>query len=418
MATAAMTTTTTAKLILKSGRDKPLRQFHPWIFAGAVARSENAVDGASIDVCSAAGDFLGRGYYNRQSQIVARIWTWQDEPICPAFFKRRIAQAWAMRQQLPGGAAASVTRPRRQALRLINSEGDLLPGLIVDMYGDYLVVQFLTLGAERQKTAIVDALLAVVAPLGIYERSDAEIRTREGLLPTCGVLAGAEPPPLLEIDEGQVQMLVDLRHGQKTGYFLDQRFNRALVAQAFAELRAEPETQLEILNAFAYTGGFGVHVAAANPAARVINLDASAEALQMAERIFTLNQLQARSEYATGNAFELLRSYRDQRRQFAGMILDPPKFIHAQAHIQAGCRGYKDMNLLGIKLLRPGGLLATFSCSGLMTLDLLQKVVAGAATDAGRRVQILARLQAGADHPGLLSFPEGEYLKGLLLRVL
>ncbi|MFQ6058072.1 MAG: class I SAM-dependent rRNA methyltransferase [Anaerolineae bacterium] len=415
-------------IVLKPGREKPVLNHHPWIFSGAIKRIEGRpTDGDVVEVKSAEGDFLAWGYLNRRSQIAVRLLSWDaDEAIDRAFFQRRLERAITARDLI-------INQEATNAYRLVNAESDLLPGLVVDRYGDYLAAQFLTLGMERRKAEIVALLEELVAPEGIYERSDVEVREKEGLPPITGLLAGKEPPDRVEVRENGHRFLVDVKGGQKTGFYLDQRENRQkLVAYCHGrdDKRSPGPSQerplsknvgdrlSEVLNAFAYTGAFAVY-AAAGGASRVVNVEASAEALELARENMALNGFAGRDdEYVVGDVFQVLRQYRDQGRTFDLVVLDPPKFAYTQSQVQAACRGYKDINLLAMQLLRPEGILFTFSCSGLVSPDLFQKVVFGASVDAGRDVQIIERLSQGHDHPVLLTFPEGEYLKGLVCRVL
>ncbi|MCX7840870.1 MAG: class I SAM-dependent methyltransferase [Anaerolineae bacterium] len=395
------------RIFLKPGKDKPLHAHHPWIFSGAIARVDNATDGDTVDICDASGRFLARGYYNARSQIAARVWTFDDVPIDRAFFRARLERAITARNAL-------IDRATTNAYRLVNAESDGLAGVIVDRYADFVVVQFLTLGAEKRKAEIVELLAELLAPRGIYERSDVDVREKEGLAPSVGVLHGAEPPDRIEIRENNLRFWVDVKRGHKTGFYLDQRENRARVAEF---LRAAVGGQSSaVLNVFSYTGGFAVSVCAANPNARVINLDTSREALNLARENMRLNDCDARGEFIEGDAFQVLRRYRDQGKVFDAIILDPPKFVFTQAQMQSGLRGYKDINLLAFKLLKPGGILVTFSCSGQVSAALFQQVVFQAATDAQRDAHILAKLSQAPDHPILLAFPESEYLKGLVCR--
>ena len=411
------------RLLLHPGKEKSLRLRHPWVFAGAIARvAGEAVPGGTADILDAAGRFLARGYYLPGSPLAARVWTWRDEPIGADFFRRRLTAALARRRLagLASAAAPGAESAGTDCCRLVNAEADGLPGVTVDAYGPYLVLQLSTCGAAAVLPLLVPVLAEVFLPRGIYGRTDAESAAREGLTPVDGVLWGEAPPEPLTIREHGLTFAVSLAGGQKTGFFLDQRDNRRQFAQALAGLAATLGRPPVLLNAFAYTGGFAVHAAAACPGIEIVNLDSSPEALALAERNLALNPeaaAQARLETVTGDAFVLLRRFRDANRSFDAIILDPPKFAHARAQIVGACRGYKDINLLACKLLRPGGLLATFSCSGLVSRELFQKVVFDAALDAGREARILARLTAAPDHPVLLSFPEGDYLKGLLLTV-
>lgn len=401
-------------LFLKPGKDKPVRQRHPWIFSGAIARVDGLAGDASrdggdlVDVCDAHGQWLACGYYNSRSQITVRLLTWQaDETIDTAFWRRRLQQAIVGREGLARSGHTN-------AYRLVNAENDGLPGLIVDRYGDWLVVQCLTLGIARRRQLIVTALQDLVSPTGIFERSDVDVRSHEGLRPETGVLAGATPPAVVWVLENGHTFAVNLALGQKTGFYLDQRDNRARTAAALASLPAA-----RVLNCFAYSGAFAVYALTDGRAGHVANLDSSLDALELAEQNLARNGLDAESqaEGLLGDVFAVLRDLRTQRQQFDAVILDPPKFAHSQGQVQAATRGYKDINLLAAQLVRRGGLLITFSCSGLVSAELFQKVIFGAGVDARRDLQVVARLGHGSDHPILLSFPEGEYLKGLICRV-
>ena len=394
-----------ADVYLKTGRDKPVRNHHPWVFSGSIQRiTGSAEDGDVVTLRDARGAFLGRGYLNRQSQIVVRLLSWDaEEAIDDAFWERRIAAAVARRAPLQQA-------PLTTAYRLVYAEADLLPGLIVDRYGDFLVVQCLTLGIDCRREAIVEALSRALSPLGIYERSDVNVREQEGLTPITGVLAGEPPPPEVEVQEYGHRFLVDVTGGQKTGFYLDQRENRRAVAQVAAGR--------EILDAFSFTGAFSVYAAAAE-AGPIVQLDSSGQALALARRHMALNGFDRPGDtYEEGDVFEVLRLFRDQGRSFDLIVLDPPKFAPTRSHVHRAARAYKDINLLALKLLRPGGILFTFSCSGGVDADLFQKIVFGASVDAEREVQVIGRLSQGPDHPVLLSFPESAYLKGLACRVI
>ncbi|MGD8903842.1 MAG: class I SAM-dependent rRNA methyltransferase [Anaerolineae bacterium] len=392
-----------ATVILKPGREKPIHNRHPWIFSGAIRRIEGTVeDGDLIHVTDSRGRYLATGYLNRRSQIVVRLLTWDpNEEVDTAFWRRRLARAIE-------GRASLFQDPATDAYRLVHAEADGLPGLIVDRYGEWLVVQCLTLGMARRRDEIVSILAgSASAPRGIYARDDADVRKKEGLALETGVLWGEEPPDLVEFVEQGRHFLVDLRLGHKTGFYLDQRDNRRKASAVCSGA--------EVLNVFAYTGGFGVYAGQAG-ASSVVNVDSSYEALSLAEKNLALNDCKPQ-ELIAGDAFQILRDYRDQGRGFDVVILDPPKFATSKAQIMDASRGYKDINLLALQLLRPGGYLVTFSCSGLVSADLFQKIVFGASVDAERDVQILERLDQGPDHPVLLAFPESAYLKGLLCRV-
>lgn len=392
---------TEAVLTLKPDRDKSLLRRHPWIFSGAVASVAGAPDsGATVTLRSASGEFLARAAFSPHSQIIARVWTWDEsETVDESFFRRRLEQALIRRKDLTG----------LTAMRWVNAENDGLPGLVVDRYGEFAVCQFLSAGAERWKGTIAELLAAQPGIVGVFERSDADVREKEGLNPVVGSLVGESPPALVEIQEGDCRFWVDVHHGHKTGFYLDQRDNRMRLADYVSGR--------EVLNCFSYTGAFGVW-ALKGGAGRITNVDTSASALELARRNVELNGLDAaKAENVNGDVFEVLRQYRDSRRQFDVIVLDPPKFAESRSQIEGATRGYKDINLLALKLLRPGGRLFTFSCSGLITPDLFQKVVVGATLDSGCDVQIVGRLTQAADHPVALNFPEGEYLKGLLCQV-
>jgi len=404
-------------ILLKPGREKSLLRRHPWVFSGAIERVDGApISGDTLPVRDASGNFLAWAAYNPASQITARIWSWrEDEVIDAEFFRRRIDSALAARHALlpsPAGGGGAGGEGASTALntgaRLINAESDGLPGLVVDRYGDTLVIQIGSAGAERWRDTIGDILQALCTPACIYERSDSDSRGLEGLEPRNGVLRGTLPESVEVIEHG-LHFKVDVVAGQKTGFYLDQRDNRALT-ETLAAGR-------DVLNCFCYTGGFSLY-ALRGGAKSVLSIDASGDALRIAEENLTRNGLDAtRAEWQEADVFQALRKLRDQGRQFDFIILDPPKFAPTAAFAEKAARGYKDINLLGFKLLRPGGLLATYSCSGGISADLFQKIIAGASLDAGVDAQIVHHLHASADHPVLLSFPEGAYLKGLVLRV-
>jgi len=392
-------------LQLKRGKERSLRRRHPWIFSGAVARVEGSpAPGDTVLVRAHGGEALALAGYSPASQIRARVWTFDvDEEVGPALLSRRLERA--------------VDARRRQGLlnagdacRLVNAESDGLPGVIIDRYGPHLVWQLTFAGAERWRQDLAAALAAALPEAaGLYERSDAAERKKEGLEPRCGAVQGAEPPELVEIQEGESRYMVDLRRGHKTGFYLDQRESRAAVA---GMARGG-----ELLNCFCYTGGFGVAALGAG-ARRVLNLDSSAGALELARRNAELNGLPAdRFETLEEDAFSALRRLHGEGRRFDLVVLDPPKFVKGRKALKRAARGYKDINLQGFRLLNPGGRLVTFSCSGLMPPDLFQKIVADAALDAGVEAQLVGRMGPGPDHPVALPFPEGAYLKGMVCRV-
>lgn len=410
-----------ATVTLRPGRDASLIRHHPWIFSGAVASLDGSAEpGDTVDVRSADGRLLGRGAWSPASQIRVRMWTFDpDEEVGPALLRARIERAVACR--LPAD-------PEPTGRRLVHAESDGLPGVIVDRYGEFLVCQLLSAGAERWKEELVDALRQTLAPAGIWERSDADVRTKEGLPARAGHLWGEEPPELIEITEGPCRHLVDPRKGHKTGFYLDQRRNRAELAELVvvgalgsSEALGSRPAGARVLNCFAYTGAFGHAVLAAagdsGAVERVTHVESSAEALELLERTARLNGFAPEAvEAVEGNVFSILRGFRAEERRFDLVILDPPKFAESKRRLDAAARGYKDINLLAFQLLAPGGLLATFSCSGALQPDLFQKIVADAALDAGRDARILRHLGQADDHPVALSFPEGRYLKGLVCR--
>jgi 23S rRNA (cytosine1962-C5)-methyltransferase len=392
------------KVVINGKGEKSLQRHHPWIFSGAVQDVNGHPEpGDTMAVHGMDNRWLAWGAWSPQSQIRLRIWSFDaDEPIDGPFFERRLQAAMALRRRLPGFSDTS-------ARRWVNAESDGLPGLIVDQYGDFLVCQFLSAGAERFKEIIVSKLRSLIAVKGIYERSDADVRRKEGLTEQCGPLWGDAPPARVQIRLGAVTMWVDLIEGHKTGAYLDQTKNQERI-RAYAK-------DAEVLNCFSYTGGFGLW-ALKGGAAHVTQIDASQGALNLSRENLALNGLdEQRTEHVAANVFDILRRYRDSRRQFDLIVLDPPKFVASKGQLDKGTRGYKDINLLALKLLRPAGILFTFSCSGLVSSMLFQKIVADAALDAGRRVTITGRLDQAADHPVALNFPEGHYLKGLVCAV-
>jgi len=389
---------------LKAGREKSLLRRHPWVFAGAIDSLDGAPqDGDTVRVLGQDGDFLAWAAYSPGSQIRLRVWSWRaDERIDAFFFRQRLSRAIAVRAEL-------IPAERSNALRLVHGESDGLPGLIVDRYADTLAAQFLSSGAERWKETLADLLLELTGAGRLYERSDADVRRLEGLAERSGPLRGDPPPQRLPIHENGLKFWVDVAHGHKTGHYLDQRDNRRRLMQLAGGR--------QMLDCFAYTGGFSVH-ALAGGAESVFVVDSSAEALALARENLRLNDLPAeRAEWQEGDVFQVLRGLRDRGRSFDLIVLDPPKFAPTAAHVEQAARGYKDINLLAFKLLRPGGLLFTFSCSGGIGVELFQKIVAAAALDAGAQAQIVEYLHQAPDHPVALNFPEGTYLKGLVVRV-
>ncbi|MFH1660960.1 MAG: class I SAM-dependent rRNA methyltransferase [Pseudomonadota bacterium] len=394
-----------AQLILLPGKERSAFKHHPWLFAGSVGRLEGrARPGDTVEVLADNLRPLGRAAYSPKSQIRARFWTFDaEESIDDAFFKRRIAAAVALRQSLPELRG-------QQGLRLIHAESDGLPGVIADQYGDTVVVQLTSAGADKWRNAIVAGLVKATGCARVYERSDSDVRGLEGLGPTTGWLHGEAPTTPLSIDENGVRLAIDIAGGHKTGFYLDQRENRALLGQLSAGK--------DVLNCFCYTGGFSLQ-ALAGGAKSVLSIDSSGPALAQAQANLALNpKLPAdRAQWQEADVFQALRDFRKAGQLFDLIVLDPPKFAPSAAHAERAAKAYKDINILGCRLLKPGGLLMTYSCSGGVGLEMFQKIIADSALDAGRSARIVRRLAGAADHPVALNFPEGEYLKGLLVQV-
>lgn len=388
-------------IALKPGRDKSLRRRHPWIFEGGVARVFGQPEkGGTVAVFNAEKTLLGWGAFSPKSQIRVRMWSFDpDDRIDAAWMERRLQDAIARRTWAAGTGC-----------RLVAAESDGLPGVIVDGYDRVLVCQFLSAGAEAWRSTLLESLQRQFPDYVIYERSDVDVRSKEHLPARTGLWRGEALPDPISIWEGDWQFQVDVAQGHKTGFYLDQRENRA-IARHYAQNRT-------VLNCFSYTGGFSI-AALTGGAAHVLNIDSSAQALAMSEKNHQLNGVAGdRYQHQEGDVFQVLRQLREHQQTFDLIVLDPPKFVESQSTLQRAARGYKDINRLAFLLLRPGGLLMTFSCSGLMPTDLFQKIVADAALDAQREAQIIRRLGQSADHPILLSFPESSYLKGLVCQVL
>ena len=384
--------------VLKKGRERSVAKGHPWVFSGALESGEAAA-GELVEVRDSSGVKLGVGWYSPMSQIRVRMVP--ETPVADL-----VASAIARR----GGYFVNCYT---NAVRLVNAENDLLPGVVADCYAGHVVCQFTSAGADARKGEIADALMKFTPGcIGVSERLDADSRAKEGLPvePAFAPLAGAEPPEFVEISEGQVKFLVDVRKGHKTGFYLDQRDARATVG-ALAN-------GADVLNCFSYTGGFGLFARAAG-ALSVVQVDASGDALELAKRNEGLAHLcGTKMEYVEADVFRYLRKCRDEGRTFDMVVLDPPKFAAVKSQLMKAARGYKDINLLAMKLLRPGGLLATFSCSGAMDAAFFDTVLAEAAQDARKSFQVVARTRAPSDHPVSLAFPEGSYLKGAILRAI
>ena len=388
------------RVVLKPGREKSLRHRHPWVFSGAIGRVEGEpASGDTVTVTAQDGAFLARAAWSGESQISARAWTFDAaEQVDQDFIRRRLQAAIARRSVMPAGS---------DALRLVHGESDGLPGFVADRYGDTIVVQILSSGAERWRSFWGPALAELTGARSVYERSDVEVRALEGLPPRTGPLVGDAPRNVRITEEG-IAYEIDVALGQKTGFYLDQRDNRALAGTLAADR--------EVLNCFCYTGGFSLS-ALKGGAKHVTSIDTSEEALAGARHNLALNGLDAsRAEWLAADVFAHLRKLRDQGRKYGLIVLDPPKFAPTEKHVPNAARAYKDINLWALKLLAPGGHLLTFSCSGAVNADLFQKIVAGAAADAKVDAQVRRHLGPSLDHPVSIHFPEGEYLKGLWLQ--
>lgn len=385
------------RIYLKQGRERPVLRGHPWIFSGAIETAEGPPGDVGVaDIFDCKKNWLARGLWNARSQIRVRVLSWKKEEIDGQFFARRLKQAFDVRVR---HLASSCT-----AYRVVNGEGDLLPGLVVDRYAGFLVCQFFAAGMAQFKEEIVEALTHLDRFEGVYERSDGRAGAEEGLEPSSGLLRGAAPPQAVSIEENGYKFMVDVRRGQKTGFFLDQRDNRSFLS-ALARDRS-------VLNCFSFSGAFSVY-AFGGGAREVVTFDSSMPALELAEQNLELNGFAAAAgELLKGDAFEYLK---ESDKPFDVIILDPPSLAHKRTDLDAASGGYKFLNLHALRRLHPGGLLLTFSCSQHLSSELFQKIVFGAAVDARRKVAIIKRLGPPLDHPVSLHHPEGEYLKGLAL---
>lgn len=396
-----------AILKLKPGREKSLHRKHPWVFSGAVFRliDDGTVlaPGATVKIVDSKDEFLAWGAYSPDSQIRARVWSWDiNQDINKSFFLARLEEALSLRKTF-------ISTDTTNAFRLVHGESDGLPGVIVDRYGDVIVVQFLSSGAEYWRQTLTDLLAEYGECESIYERSDADSRSLEGLPPRSGLLWGRSLEGLVKVYENDVDYWVDVISGHKTGFYLDQRDNRADVRDLAAGR--------SVLDCFTYTGGFTL-AAIKGGATSITSMDTSEGALDLAKENLLLNSMDPNFvEWVAEDVFQTLRKYRDRNRNFDLIILDPPKFAPTKAQVDKAARGYKDINLLAFKLLNPGGILITFSCSGGVGDELFQRIIAGAALDAGKQARIIKRLYQASDHPVALNFPEGAYLKGLVIQI-
>lgn len=386
-------------LVIKEGREKSLARRHPWIFSGAVQKEpKGAESGETVEARTAKGEFLCLAAFSPVSQIRARIWSFDSsEKTDVDFFIRRIEAASRLRER---------TAKISSATRLVNSESDGLPGVIIDRYSDFIVCQFLSAGAEFQKKSIISAIEKLYPQCGIYERSDSSSRKKEGLSLCSGLLKNPEPPELLEIKENGCRFLIDIKNGHKTGFYLDQRDNRRLLGE-YSEGK-------KVLNCFSYTGGFGIP-ALKGGCSHVTCVDVSESALEISKKNMELNGFaENRYEHVKADVFSFLREMRNSGKQYDLIVLDPPKFAESASQVAKAARGYKDIAMLAFRLLSPGGLLFNFSCSGHIDRDLFQKITADAALDAGRNARITGFMNQAEDHPVALNFPESMYLKGLV----
>ncbi|MEZ8029040.1 class I SAM-dependent methyltransferase [Enterovibrio norvegicus] len=383
---------------LVKGREKSLRRRHPWIFSRGIQRVEGKPSlGQTVDVYDHQGQWMARGAFSPNSQIRVRVWSFEQEEIDVAFFQKRLQEAQGLRDVL-------AARDGLTGYRLIAAESDGLPGITIDRYGDFMVCQLLSAGAETQKKNLVEALVALYPKCSIYERSDVSVRKKEGLKERTGVLHGDMPPASVVIEENGIKISVDITGGHKTGFYLDQRDSREAAVKYVNGKR--------VLNCFCYTGGFGLYSLKGN-AAEVINVDVSQPALDIAKTNSEMNGFDvSKAKFVNADVFKLLREYREKGEKFDVVIMDPPKFAESKSQLTGACRGYKDINMLAMQILNPGGTLLTYSCSGLMDNGLFQKIIADAALDAHRSVQFVERFEQAADHPIDSAYPEGFYLKG------
>jgi 23S rRNA (cytosine1962-C5)-methyltransferase len=392
-------------VILKKGKEKAVLQRHPWLFSGAIERVNGMpANGEVVKLINYKGDFMAYGFYNNQSRVALRLLEWdQNVEINEEWFRRKVAVAVKGRYSI-------LENGKTNTCRLIFSEADYLPGLIVDKYADYLAVQILTTGIENVLPVIIDELQKLLKPKGIFDKSDASSRAHEGLETINQVLAGEYPPETVQVLENSLNYGINIAEGQKSGFYCDQRDNRLITAQ---HARGK-----KVLDCFSYTGGFTLNCLR-SAAAAVTSVDSSALAIETLKRNIELNHLDASKHTAIqSDVNKQLRALRERGEKFDMVILDPPKYAPSRSALDKASRAYKDLNRLGMLLLNNGGLLATFSCSGAMDIDTFKQVLAWAALDAGKEVQFIYQFCQPEDHPVRASFPEGEYLKGLLCRVL
>nr|WP_294898369.1 class I SAM-dependent rRNA methyltransferase [uncultured Pedobacter sp.] len=390
-------------ILLKKGKEKAVLQRHPWIFSGAVQNIKGKPEnGELVAVYSSTNEFLAYGYYNNESRVAVRVLSWEENNLPNEDWYRKRLQV-AVKNRL------HLLTNKNNTCRLVFSESDYLPGLIVDKYGDYLSVQILTSGMEIMKTVILDELQKLTGAKGVFDKSDASARAHDGLAEGNGLLAGALPPDFVEVKENGIKYHINIIEGQKSGFYCDQRFNRQMLAGYVKDKK--------VLDCFSYSGGFTLN-ALANGAKEVTAVDSSSLAIETLKKNLSLNKFDANNCTAIQNDVnKQLRIFKEAGETFDIVILDPPKYAPSRSALDRAARAYKDLNRLGMQILTEGGLLATFSCSGAVDMETFKQIIAWAALDAGKEVQIIHQFTQPEDHPVRISFPEGEYLKGLLCRV-
>ncbi len=390
---------------LRKGKEKAVKQHHPWVFSGAIEQPKAEIeDGEIIRLVDYRGDFLAYGFYNSSSRVAVRLLEWNEKiGIDEAWWRNKVGSALAAREKL-------LNSHHTNTFRLIFAEADYLPGLIVDKYADYLSVQIHSAGIEKVKHLLLDELQKAINSNGIFERSDAVAREHEGLFPSAGKLRGEEPPEFVEVLENGIKYRVSIAEGQKSGFFCDQRDNRKIVAEYAGNKR--------VLDCFSYSGGFTLNALNAG-AKEVISVDSSGLAIETLQKNITINNFDStKASTFQSDVNKQLRALREAKEEFDIIILDPPKYAPSRSKLDKASRAYKDLNRIGMMLLKKGGLLATFSCSGAVDMLTFKQILAWAALDAGKEIQFIYQFCQPDDHPVRASFPEGEYLKGLLCRVL
>lgn len=391
-------------VILKKGKEKAAMLHHPWIFSGAIDKIKGKpLNGEIVKVCSANAEFLAYGYYNDQSRVALRLMEWDEsKSIDKAWYQEKLRNAIASRKHLLNADT--------NTCRLVFSEADFLPGLIVDQYADFLSLQILSAGIENVKEDIIGLLKEELSPRGIFDKSDAGARKHENLEATQGLLWGETPPEFIEVRENGIAYHINIADGQKSGFYCDQRDNREILA-AYSKDKS-------VLDCFCYSGGFTLN-SLKHGAAHVTSVDSSALAIETLAHNLELNGFNAAQQLSIqSDVNKQLRLFKEEGKKFDIVVLDPPKYAPSRSALDRAARAYKDLNRLGMLLLEKGGLLATYSCSGAVDMETFKQIIAWAALDAGREVQIIKQFHQPEDHPVRVSFPEGEYLKGLLLRVL